>query len=792
VRKLLVMLITVAGLLSYQNCAPQKMSFERVDLNSVAGVGIIIVPDPNNANEVEADLKYQVEISVPAEERIVSRSIRIDNSEIQYHTDAFGNLSFSFIPRDVKTFEIIATAVTESGVTLETRELVVIRDERPPIITITPASANVYDLHQTLNFGFDVHDVGGGQVANVTCALNGAAHACSFDPASGKGAISFTDLDSGNYTLTVSAADNFNNQSSESLPFSVAFDTLAPTITLSAVAGNTYYTIDVQNFEYRVSEFGSGLKSVLCTLDGVAVNCAMVNNVLQTLSLQPQTEGTHTIKITATDNQNNSNSAELPFHSLVDKVPPVIVITANAANSYLLTETQDFAFSIRDLESGLASYSCSLDGQSLPCTLQSDGTGSLTLSPATAGNHTLAVTAKDRYGNERVESLPFSMRKDVSSPKVVLTASPANEYFVNMPLTFSFTVSKEVGSTPIASVTCLQGSVEIDCHLNAEKSAGSFTITETTAGSKTVSVIAKNTAGNIGSDAKNYSVGILSDKSNELNVATVKKVDVLFVVDNSGSMKEEQANLAQRVSSFVSKVAGMDWRAAVTTTDLNKENGKLLPIKNMTNQYFVDSGMDTATAQLNLGATIQMGTNGSSAEQGIAATYNAVVKSGIAPNNSFFRADAALAVIVISDENESGTAAANSPTNLIELVKTTWPSKTFSFSSIVKVNSSCSDGTIGTTYMDLSRLTGEGLAGGAVIGCVGDADYSSVLSKIGTSVQNIYNVVRLDCSPYKNTVTVNVNGSIYSGSYTISGTILSFDQTPPDGVYTLSYKCASP
>lgn len=49
-----------------------------------------------------------------------------------------------------------------------------------------------------------------------------------------------------------------------------------------------------------------------------------------------------------------------------------------------------------------------------------------------------------------------------------------------------------------------------------------------------------------------------------------KKVDVLLVLDNSGSMGEEQANLAANFGPFIEQLeaAGADYRIGVTTTDL--------------------------------------------------------------------------------------------------------------------------------------------------------------------------------------------------------------------------------
>jgi hypothetical protein len=52
-------------------------------------------------------------------------------------------------------------------------------------------------------------------------------------------------------------------------------------------------------------------------------------------------------------------------------------------------------------------------------------------------------------------------------------------------------------------------------------------------------------------------------------IGTSRGIDVLFVIDNSGSMAQEQANLAANIGAFVDvlEALGTDYRIAVTTTD---------------------------------------------------------------------------------------------------------------------------------------------------------------------------------------------------------------------------------
>jgi hypothetical protein len=57
--------------------------------------------------------------------------------------------------------------------------------------------------------------------------------------------------------------------------------------------------------------------------------------------------------------------------------------------------------------------------------------------------------------------------------------------------------------------------------------------------------------------------------------ATPTPVDILFVVDNSGSMADEQENLARNFNTFISELTsgkGNDYRIGIVTTDLDSND----------------------------------------------------------------------------------------------------------------------------------------------------------------------------------------------------------------------------
>ena len=73
-----------------------------------------------------------------------------------------------------------------------------------------------------------------------------------------------------------------------------------------------------------------------------------------------------------------------------------------------------------------------------------------------------------------------------------------------------------------------------------------------------------------------------------LNVRDRGAVDILFVIDNSGSMDDEQEEMAKRFSSFLSLLFDLSWQVGITTTDLSDSNkyytdGKLIPVDESNN-----------------------------------------------------------------------------------------------------------------------------------------------------------------------------------------------------------------
>lgn len=299
----------------------------------------------------------------------------------------------------------------------------------------------------------------------------------------------------------------------------------------------------------------------------------------------------------------------------------------------------------------------------------------------------------------------------------------------------------------------------------------------------------------------------------------INKVDLLVVIDNSGSMRTEQANMAARFSTLIDQLNGLDWQIAVITTDVssdaNLKDGRIIAID--PNYYIINSTMDVARAKADFARVIQRSETGSGSEQGIKATYRALQRA-LDPNNAavdkpnrdFIRPNAALAVLVVTDANETPNLAndlRNSGDNLFQFVYDSWQgTKSFVFNSIVvkSGDSAClaRDGNedYGRAYELLSVKT-EG-----IIGTVCATDYGSQLQIIGEKVVQQVRSILLECSPADGNgdgmpdvgvfESVQVNGGLSPAvlgqeihGYTIQGTSLVFQNYLPEGSYEVKYVC---
>jgi hypothetical protein len=158
------------------------------------------------------------------------------------------------------------------------------------------------------------------------------------------------------------------------------------------------------------------------------------------------------------------------------------------------------------------------------------------------------------------------------------------------------------------------------------------------------------------------------------------KIDILFVVDNSGSMADEQAALAAAFPQFVTVIENytnqtgqhLDYRVAITTTDITYSedvpilgpqvsmwnDGKFVT-GNCTGQGWPSGRLFLQRGDTNVSnafsCAAKVGTDGSGLEMPLEAAKEALIDRVPTPNANFLRDDALLAVVMLTDENDCST-----------------------------------------------------------------------------------------------------------------------------------------
>jgi hypothetical protein len=318
---------------------------------------------------------------------------------------------------------------------------------------------------------------------------------------------------------------------------------------------------------------------------------------------------------------------------------------------------------------------------------------------------------------------------------------------------------------------------------------GSTSGGSTSGGSTTGSVTGGSTDGSTsgGSTTGSTTGGVTyEDVTENFNQSAneTKKLDIMWVIDDSGSMADEQASLGENFDSFITQFINMnvDFKMGITTTDTSssKKKGKMV------------SGSDTLLTSSAAAANpnkfmndfknlVQVGTAGSGYEKGLAATEGFMEKYAA----SFARPDAYLAVVVLSDEEDQSPEAVKHYTDYLKSFKANAGLvKVYSIVNVENLNTG--GNTIGhARYQQASEQTA------GVMASIND-DFADVLMDMGASLVNLLDSFALAASPVAGSLKVYVNG-VETTNFTFDSASRSikFDagNLPPVGAQvTVKYK----
>ncbi|MEQ9499699.1 MAG: choice-of-anchor D domain-containing protein [Deltaproteobacteria bacterium] len=251
------------------------------------------------------------------------------------------------------------------------------------------------------------------------------------------------------------------------------------------------------------------------------------------------------------------------------------------------------------------------------------------------------------------------------------------------------------------------------------------------------------------------------------------KVDIMFVIDNSCSMSQEQDAIATNFQAFIqfAQAQALDYQLAVTTTDVTTsgENGRFVPVTgNAANRIVTPQTQPTPEAVF--ADNVSQGTSGSASELGFEAAYRALTAPNIVGHNAgFLRQDAVLSIIFVSDEPEQSQNTADFYINFFLSIKGFRNSNLFSASSIVGDNPGGCNGAGGSAsaaprYIEAANRTG------GVFQSICTADWSRSLEDLSTAAFGFKSRFFLTNQPVISTIVVYIDGVSIPGT-TMQGTV---------------------
>lgn len=307
--------------------------------------------------------------------------------------------------------------------------------------------------------------------------------------------------------------------------------------------------------------------------------------------------------------------------------------------------------------------------------------------------------------------------------------------------------------------------------------------------------------------------------------APAVQADVLFVIDNSSSMRSSQDKLLAAFDAFIDGLEAIqsDFHIGVTTTDVStpERRGamiKVTPRETGVESAFISSDMDHYQ-DLFREAVEEVGTSGDVFEAGLEAASAALlpeVRGGVGDtvNEGFLRQEAKLAVVWISDEDDcsqDGTLPLEDPNEcyLRQFQSQLVPVQEFVadylglkfrdqdvvLGAIVGVapSDACGDAGFarGDRYISAVELVG------GVVGDICQGDFDNIMEELGVNAAGQRTVFQLSRTPDPESIEVYVEPKggesveqTTGWSYLADANAVSFvgDAVPPrDSTIQISY-----
>jgi len=265
-------------------------------------------------------------------------------------------------------------------------------------------------------------------------------------------------------------------------------------------------------------------------------------------------------------------------------------------------------------------------------------------------------------------------------------------------------------------------------------------------------------------------------------------VDILFVVDDTASMEQEQAALSDDFSALSADLAtaGIRWQIGVVTTDMAAdEAGELRG-----NPWILTP--ETASLGTRFSEMIQVGTQGNADEAGLAAAILALQLTDAGEANAGFRRpNAGLHVIFVSDSDDNSDGYLTDPVGeFLTLLDSqgTAAVPAVASSLVGDVPAGCvsvmGTAVAGFRYAEVAQTTG----GAEVSICA--TDFSPILETLGEVSISYQRTFVLSAIPLADSVRVSIGGVGVEQGFEVDLEVgaITFDQPPaPEAAIVVNF-----
>ncbi len=275
-------------------------------------------------------------------------------------------------------------------------------------------------------------------------------------------------------------------------------------------------------------------------------------------------------------------------------------------------------------------------------------------------------------------------------------------------------------------------------------------------------------------EAPNQLVAVMD----EFVQAPLPAVDILFVVDDTASMGQEQEALGDDFSAFSTDLAqsGIGWQIGVVTTDMASDSAGIL----RGNPWILTP--DTDDLDLRFSEMIEVGTSGSADEAGLAAAVLALELTEPGGVNAGFRREGAgLHVIFVSDSDDNSDAYLDDPvvSFLAALAgegTEEVPAVASTLSGDVPAGCVSVMGTAGAGH----RYAQVAQSSGGVEVSICAPDFTPLLETLGHATVTYLRSFRLSEIPLLDSVRVTVDGTVETEGFVVDYElgVVTFDLPP--------------